>query len=281
MQKSKAELKEIFVSGAKPQAQDFHDWMDSYMHKEDLTAALERLERISIEGDLAWQVDGELDEGSDNPVKNSAVTQAVKALQEAIDGNGASLEEVSGQIDELLGTIAGKASASTVTALQAALAALQTTVSGKASGSELAALGETVTAIAGRIGTAETAIAGKMSVQQGSANAGKVPMVGADGNLVLTDEVGAVKSVSVNGGDAVIGISDVANREAVGLRSVRDQDPVDIWGEEEIDNSVVENREAVALWSDDQATSIALSSCLLRAFFVASFNILKINLMQI
>lgn len=203
MQKSKAELKEIFVSGAKPLAQDFHDWMDSYMHKEDLTAALERLERISIEGDLAWQVDGELDEGSDNPVKNSAVTEAVKALQEAIDGNGASLEEVSGQIDELLGTIAGKASASTVTALQTALAALQTTVSGKASGSELAALGDTVTALGGRMGTAETAIAGKMSVQQGSANAGKVPMVGADGNLVLTDEVGAVKSVSVNGGEAV------------------------------------------------------------------------------
>ena len=203
MQKSKAELKEIFVSGAKPQAQDFHDWMDSYMHKEELTAALERLERISIEGDLAWQVDSELDEGSDNPVKNSAVTEAVKALQEAIDGNGASLEEVSGQMTELLGTIAGKASASTVTALQTALAALQTTVSGKASGSELAALGDTVTAIAGRMGTAETAIAGKMSVQQGSANAGKVPMVGADGNLVLTDEVGAVKSVSVNGGEAV------------------------------------------------------------------------------
>ena len=40
--------------------------------------------------------------------------------------------------------------------------------------------------------------------------------------------------------EEVIGISDVANREAVGLRSVRDQDPVDIGGE------------AVALWSDDQ-----------------------------
>lgn len=51
--------------------------------------------------------------------------------------------------------------------------------------------------------------------------------------------------------EEVIGINDVANREAVALRS-DDQDPVDIWGEEAIENSVVENREAVALWSDDQ-----------------------------
>ncbi|PZF73905.1 hypothetical protein [Taibaiella soli] len=33
--KTRAELEQIFINGAKPTEDDFHDWMDSYVHKDD------------------------------------------------------------------------------------------------------------------------------------------------------------------------------------------------------------------------------------------------------
>lgn len=118
MQKSREVLKEIFVTGAKPQQEDYHDWLDSFLHKSELTDALRRLEKIAIEGDQAWMVDGELDEGSDNPVENRVVAEALRLLMEAVSGKAsvAHLEELKGMVDK-------KAS---VEALNAALEAIET-----------------------------------------------------------------------------------------------------------------------------------------------------------
>ena len=58
MQKSREELKEIFVTGAKPQQRDYWDLFDSFLHKEELSRALARLEEISINPELAWQRTG-------------------------------------------------------------------------------------------------------------------------------------------------------------------------------------------------------------------------------
>ena len=62
MQKTLDELYNRFLTGMKPTQQDFRDLMDSFFHKSDLDASLQRLEKISLGDGEAWQVDGSLDE---------------------------------------------------------------------------------------------------------------------------------------------------------------------------------------------------------------------------
>ena len=70
MQRSIEYLISRFLTGMKPTEQDFRDLFDSFFHKSDLDAALQRLERISLGEGEAWQVDNTLDEGSIQPVQN-------------------------------------------------------------------------------------------------------------------------------------------------------------------------------------------------------------------
>lgn len=68
--KTREELKETFVTGAKPTQQDFHDWLDAYVHKNDEQAgsgqsgqqqggdAITPMEQWLIASNPAYQSDG-------------------------------------------------------------------------------------------------------------------------------------------------------------------------------------------------------------------------------
>lgn len=55
MKKSREELKEKFVTGAKPQEKDYHDAMDSYVHKDELAEAVEAMDLRGEPGEDAHQ----------------------------------------------------------------------------------------------------------------------------------------------------------------------------------------------------------------------------------
>ncbi len=174
MQQNKEYLKERFVSGAKPTQRDFHDWLDSYMHKDELDAALERLEAISLDPAQAWRVDNELDAGSVQPVQNKVVTAKIAELLADLADVDADVSSASATLSALATTVAGKVDMATHNTLASAVAALQSAVAGKAAQADVTALQQRVTAVE----------SGKVAVQQGAAHAGKVLAVGADGNVV-------------------------------------------------------------------------------------------------
>lgn len=180
MQTDKATLKSRFQTGMKPTQQDFENLLDSFMHKSELDSALARLELISIGEGEAWAVDDALDAGSEQPVQNKVIAAALAQKANAAD--------IYTKL-EVAALLSGKADAS----------AVATALSGKADASA------TTTALAGKADASAmtTALTGKLSISQGVANAGKVPVVNSEGNLELSSEVGSVKSVSVNGGTAV------------------------------------------------------------------------------
>lgn len=196
MQKSREELKEIFVTGAKPQQRDYWDLFDSFLHKEELSRALARLEEISINPELAWQVDAELDEGSPQPVENRVVAAALRELAASIATTNGNVATAAQGLADAVAAIGTKASAAEVATLRDAytafVAATNTALGGKAEASNVYSKTE-----------ADNLLGGKLDKNQGAANAGKVPKVNARGELELSDDVGEVKSVSVNGGTRV------------------------------------------------------------------------------
>ena len=196
MQKSRDELKRVFVTGAKPQQGDYWDWLDSYVHKGELSRALERLEEISMDPDRAWLVDEELDEGSRQPVENRVVAAALRELAASIattDGNVATAAQGLADAVAAIGTKANATELATLReAYTAFVTATNTALSGKAEASDVYTKLEV-----------DNAMGGKLDTYQGAGNAGKVPKVNAQGRLEMSDDVGAVKSVSVNGGTPV------------------------------------------------------------------------------
>lgn len=80
MQQTIEYLYNRFLTGMKPTQQDFRDLMDSFFHKADLDATLQRLEAISLGEGEAWQVDNALDEGSIQPVQNKVVAARLRQL---------------------------------------------------------------------------------------------------------------------------------------------------------------------------------------------------------
>ena len=196
MQQTLEYLYNRFLTGMKPTQQDFRDLMDSFFHKADLDAALTRLEQISLGEGEAWQVDAALDEGSVQPVQNKVVAARLRQIAEGLASTDGTLATATRDLADVVAALGTKAAQSDLTALASALdnfrTAVNTSLGEKAAASSVYTKSET-----------DTALAGKLSISQGAANAGKVPMVNAEGNLELSDEVGAVKSVSVNGGTAV------------------------------------------------------------------------------
>ena len=209
MQRTLEYLYNRFLTGMKPTQQDFQDLMDSFFHKADLDATLTRLEAISLGEGEAWQVDSALDEGSVQPVQNKVVAARLRQLAEALHETDEGLSAVSSDLAEAIGAIGTKASQTELNGLSDAFTsfveAVGTALNGKANAQE------TSTALEGKADKSTTytksevdaAMGGKLDKSQGAANAGKVPKVNNQGVLELTDEVGAVKSVSVNGGDPV------------------------------------------------------------------------------
>ena len=203
MQRSIEYLNNRFLTGMKPTQQDFRDLMDSFFHKADLDAALARLEQISLGEGEAWQVDTALDEGSVQPVQNKVVAARLRQLAEALAAIDGNLSTVTDNLAAAVLAVNGKASQTDLSALQEAYSQFVTAtglaLDDKANANDLNQ------ALAQKANSSDvnTALAGKLSINQGAANAGKVPKVNAEGNLDLSDDVGAVKSVSVNGGTPV------------------------------------------------------------------------------
>ena len=182
MQKSREELKEIFVTGAKPQQRDYWDLFDSFLHKEELSRALARLEEISINPELAWQVDAELDEGSPQPVENRVVAAALRELAASIATTNGNVATAAQGLADAVAAIGTKASAADVATLREAytafVAATNTALGSKADASNVYSKTE-----------ADNLLGGKLDKNQGAANAGKVPKVNARGELELTDDI--------------------------------------------------------------------------------------------
>lgn len=172
MQRTIEYLYNRFLTGMKPTQQDFRDLMDSFFHKADLDATLQRLERISLGEGEAWQVDNTLDEGSIQPVQNKVVAARLRQLAESISTTNASLSSTMGTLSGALTTLNGKAS-------QTDLEALRGTVS-----DFLSAMNAYKLATDGRLDTIEATLPGKVDKDQGVSQAGKVLTVGSDGKVL-------------------------------------------------------------------------------------------------
>ena len=172
MQRTIEYLYNRFLTGMKPTQQDFRDLMDSFFHKADLDATLQRLERISLGEGEAWQVDNALDEGSIQPVQNKVVAARLRQLAESISTTNASLASTMGTLSGALTTLNGKAS-------QTDLEALRGTVS-----DFLSAMNAYKLATDGRLDTIEATLPGKVDKDQGVSQAGKVLTVGPDGKVL-------------------------------------------------------------------------------------------------
>ncbi|MBR1644334.1 MAG: hypothetical protein IJ684_03060 [Bacteroidales bacterium] len=160
-----------FLTGMKPTQQDFRDLMDSFFHKADLDAALQRLERISLGDGEAWQVDNALDEGSIQPVQNKVVAERLRQLSQSISTTNASLASTMGTLSGALTTLGTKANQSDLEALQGTV---QTFLR------EIAAYRQ---ATAETLDGMDDAIAGKVAIDQGASQEGKVLTVGTDGKV--------------------------------------------------------------------------------------------------
>lgn len=171
MQRSIEYLISRFLTGMKPTEQDFRDLFDSFFHKSDLDAALQRLERISLGEGEAWQVDNTLDEGSIQPVQNKVVAARLRQLAESISTTNASLSNTMGTLSGALTTLNSKAS-------QADLEALRGTVS-----DFLSAMNAYKLATDGRLDTIESTLPGKVDIDQGVSQADKVLTVDRDGKV--------------------------------------------------------------------------------------------------
>ena len=196
MQQTIEYLYNRFLTGMKPTQQDFRDLMDSFFHKADLDATLQRLEAISLGEGEAWQVDNALDEGSIQPVQNKVVAARLRELGDALAATDSRLSTAAQGLADAVAAIGTKASAAEVATLRDAytafVAATNTALGSKADASNVYSKTE-----------ADNLLGGKLDKNQGAANAGKVPKVNARGELELSDDVGEVKSVSVNGGTRV------------------------------------------------------------------------------
>lgn len=209
MQRPLEYLYNRFLTGMKPTQQDFQDLMDSFFHKADLDAALTRLEQISLGEGEAWQVDAALDEGSVQPVQNKVVAARLRQLSEALSTTNSNLSNASSALADALIAIGTKASQSDLNSLSGAFSDFVTEVraalQGKADSNEMAsALGTKADKSTTYTKTeVDTALGSKLNLNQGASNAGKVPKVNDQGILEMSEDVGAVKSVSVNGGTPV------------------------------------------------------------------------------
>ncbi|MCQ2298711.1 MAG: CotH kinase family protein [Bacteroidales bacterium] len=171
MQRTIEYLYNRFLTGMKPTTQDFQDLMDSFFHKADLDEALKRLEQISLGDGEAWQVDGTLDEGSEQPVQNKVVAARLRLLSESIGTTNERLGRAMEQLSEVMGTLGGKASQADLEALQGRVTAF------------LREIAEYRQDTAGVLAEMDEAIAGKVEKNQGVSQAGKVLTVGADGKV--------------------------------------------------------------------------------------------------
>ena len=172
MQRTIEYLYNRFLTGMKPTQQDFRDLMDSFFHKADLDATLQRLERISLGEGEAWQVDNALDEGSIQPVQNKVVAARLRQLAESISTTNASLASTMGTLSGALTTLNGKASQTDLEALRGMVSDF------------LSAMNAYKLATDGRLDTIEATLPGKVDKDQGVSQAGKVLTVGADGNVL-------------------------------------------------------------------------------------------------
>lgn len=198
MQQTIEYLYNRFLTGMKPTQQDFRDLMDSFFHKADLDATLQRLEAISLGEGEAWQVDNTLDEGSIQPVQNKVVAARLRQLAESISTTNASLASTMGTLSGALTTLNGKASQTDLEALQGTVTAFLREIAEYRQD-----VAEELNEIDNALSDVNNAMAGKVDKQQGVANAGKVMKVNARGELEPADEGGKVKTVSVNGGTPV------------------------------------------------------------------------------
>ena len=215
MQRTIEYLYSRFLTGMKPTQQDFRDLMDSFFHKTDLDATLTRLEQISLGEGEAWQVDSALDEGSVQPVQNRVVTARLSQLGEALAETNSNLSTATQALAEAMEAIGTKASQSDLNTLSNAFTTFveqaNAALSSKADASSTYTKTEVYQALDGKADKSstytkndvDTAMNGKLAINQGEENAGKVPKVNSQGNLELSEEVGEVKSVSVNGGEPV------------------------------------------------------------------------------
>ena len=162
MQRTIEYLYNRFLTGMKPTQQDFRDLMDSFFHKADLDATLQRLERISLGEGEAWQVDNALDEGSIQPVQNKVVAARLRQLAESISTTNASLASTMGTLSGALTTLNGKASQTDLEALRGMVSDF------------LSAMNAYKLATDGRLDTIEATLPGKVDKDQGVSQAGKV-----------------------------------------------------------------------------------------------------------
>lgn len=156
----------------KPTQQDFRDLMDSFFHKADLDAALQRLERISLGDGEAWQVDAALDEGSIQPVQNKVVAAKLRQLAESLATTDRNLSTTAQNLADALETLGSKAAQSDLSTLQGTVTTF------------LREIAEYRQDMAETLDEMDTAIAGKVARNQGVSQAGKVMTVGPDGNLI-------------------------------------------------------------------------------------------------
>ena len=171
MQQTIEYLYNRFLTGMKPTQQDFRDLMDSFFHKADLDAALQRLERISLGDGEAWQVDAALDEGSIQPVQNKVVAARLRQLAESLSTTDGNLRTATQNLSGALETLGTKASQTDLEALQGTVTAF------------LREIAEYRQDTAEDLNEMDTAIAGKVDKDQGVSQAGKVLTVGADGKV--------------------------------------------------------------------------------------------------
>ena len=171
MQQTIEYLYNRFLTGMKPTQQDFRDLMDSFFHKADLDAALQRLERISLGDGEAWQVDAALDEGSIQPVQNKVVAARLRQLAESLSTTDGKLRTATQNLSGALETLGTKASQTDLEALQGTVTAF------------LREIAEYRQDTAEDLNEMDTAIAGKVDKDQGVSQAGKVLTVGADGKV--------------------------------------------------------------------------------------------------
>lgn len=175
MQKTLDELYNRFLTGMKPTQQDFRDLMDSFFHKSDLDASLQRLEKISLGDGEAWQVDGSLDEGSIQPVQNKVVAKRLKELSQSISTIDASLASQISRLSNTITAVGNKAEQSDLDALNTALDNFQQMVS------------QTLTVLRNSVADNRENILECVKTDQGVSQAGKVLSVGADGLVKPTE----------------------------------------------------------------------------------------------
>ena len=171
MQKTIEQLQARFLTGMKPTQQDFRDLMDSFFHKAELDAALKRLERISLGDGEAWQVDAALDEGSEQPVQNKVVATRLRQLAESISTTNSSLAKQMGLLSEAITKLDKKAEQSDLATLQGTVTAF------------LREMAEYRQDMAETLDAMDSDIAGKVAIDQGVSQSGKVLTVGTDGKV--------------------------------------------------------------------------------------------------